>query len=100
MTRPTDTAILRELAAKTVNDSAFAINTNDLQGAAKRLRDAANYVDRLILATSQSGIQANAGGCANDFTGYDINEPMERKATPVTANAGAGGFDGYDINAL
>lgn len=110
MTRPTDAALLRELASKTLNDSAFAINTNDLQGAAKRLRDTLGYVERLIQATP--GIQGNAGRPGDEFAGYDINHP-ERRPAPVMGVGFAGysinavnapkpgdDFDGYDLNAL
>lgn len=100
MSRPTDAALLQELAAKTVNDSAFALNTNDLEGAAKRLRDALGYVDRLIKSRGAPGIQGNAGLYGDEFAGYNINDPMGKKAGPLTANAGAGEFDGYSINAL
>lgn len=100
MTRPTDAALLRELASKSAHDSAFAINTNDLQGAAARLREAASYVDRLISATSQSGIHGNAGHRADEFAGYSINDPMGEQAATVKANAGAGEFAGYDLNSL
>lgn len=73
MTRPTDAALLRELASKTLNDSAFAINTNDLQGAAKRLRDTLGYVERLIQANGTPGIQGNAGHAGGGFAGYSMN---------------------------
>lgn len=78
MTRPTDNALLRELASKTLNDSAFALNTNDLQGAAQRLRGTLGYVERLIQATGTPSIQGNAGRQGGEFDGYDINNPTAR----------------------
>lgn len=121
-----DAAILRELAAKTLGDSAFALNTNDLPGTAKRLRDALGYVERLMQATP--GTQPNGfGGYSinavnahqpgGEFAGYDMNNPNgEAPAAPgIVGNAGqsraysinatnagqsADEFAGYDINAL
>ena len=78
-----DAAILRELAAKTMNDSAFALNTNDLPGAAKRLRDALGYVERLM--------QATPGTQPNEFSGYSINA--------VNAQHSGDEFAGYDSKA-
>jgi hypothetical protein len=113
-----DAAILRELAAKTLGDSTFALNTNDLPGAAIRLRDALGYVERLIQATGTPSAQPNGfnGYLMNainahqarggEFTGYDMNNPSGKapagKTAPITGNAGqAGGeFAGYDLNAI
>ncbi len=102
MTRPTDAALLCELASKTLNDSAYAINTNDLQGAAKRLRDTLGYVERLIQASGTPGIQGNAGHLVDEFAGYSINDPYGLEKTPVIGNAGTpvDEFADYDINAL
>lgn len=110
-----DAAILRELAAKTLGDSAFALNTNDLPGTAKRLRDALGYVERLMQGTPGAqpngfngySINAtNAHQAGGEFAGYDMNNPSGQapagKAAPITGNAGQSGgeFDGYDMNAI
>lgn len=89
-----DTAILRELAAKTMGDSVFALNTNNLPDAAKRLRDALGYVERLM--------QAAPGAQPNGFNGYSINAINSHQSGGEFAgydmNNPSGEFDGYSIN--
>lgn len=104
MNHTTDANLLRELACKSASESAFAINTNDLQGAAERLRAAASYLDRLILATGKQGLHTNAGGHSNEFARYDLNNPggEESGALLVNKSVDAGTADSfarYDLNA-
>lgn len=70
MTKTTDAQLLQELANKTLNDSMFALNINNLPDTVKRLRDTLGYVERLIQARD---IQANA---SDEFAGYSINDPF------------------------
>lgn len=76
MKRPTDAQLLCELAAKTIGDAAFAVNTNALTDARSRLTSALSLVNRAIAATP--GIHGNAGRTGGEFDGYDINNPTAR----------------------
>lgn len=96
--RPTDAQLLSELAAKTIGDAAFAVNTHNLPDAANRLRSALSLIDRAIAATP--GIQGNAGHLTDEFAGYNINDPLGLKNTPDTNPHKGAGFAGYSINAV
>jgi len=88
-----DAAILRELAGKTLNASSFALNTDNLPDAAKGLREALGYVERLIQALGAASIHSG------DFHGYSINAALEDKPTPAPSSpTAANAFAGYSLN--
>lgn len=96
-----DVEILRELITTAVGNATFAMNTFNLPSAAKALREAANFADRLVLVNA--GTVVGNAGLPGEFAGYDMNaeigdEPAA-KAKAVT-NFGKPGseFSGYDMN--
>lgn len=93
-----DASILRELAGKSLGNATFSLNTGNMQDTANNLRATLSYVERLIQASAATGI---AGNGADEFSGYDINNPYGEKAAAV-GNAGqtADEFENYDINDL
>lgn len=85
-----DAQSLRELTAITANKALAALNTNPIEAAAA-LRTALGYADRLV--ATNAALALNSARQANEFYGYDANNPMAGAQRDFVPNAG-----GYDLN--
>lgn len=102
-----DVEVLRELIATTVGNATFAMNTFDLPAAAKALREAAGFADRLVLLNAANVVGNTA--FLGEFAGYDMNNPtgekLDASGRPAASAHNAATprgdeFDGYNINDL
>ena len=96
-----DVEILRELITTTVGNATFAMNTFNLPAAAKALREAANFADRLVLVNA--GTLVGNAGLPGEFAGYDLNalvddEPAAKTKAATNARNPGSEFAGYDLN--
>lgn len=85
-----DAESLRELTAISTNKALAALNTNPVE-AATALRAAVGYADRLLAVNAEFAV--NSARQANEFHGYDVNNPTAGAQRAFVPNAG-----GYDLN--
>lgn len=85
-----DAESLRELTAISTNKALAALNTNPVEAAAA-LRAAVGYADRLLAVNAE--LATNSARQANEFHGYDVNNPTAGAQRAFVPNAG-----GYDLN--